>query len=66
MGRNVVAAVVALALVGVVGSGATHARYLKKTVNCAQRPYRNTIRGTLSANCLNPAPATPFSILATL
>jgi hypothetical protein len=50
MGRNVVAAVVALALVGVVGSGATHARYLKKTVNCAQRPYRNTIRGTLSAN----------------
>src|SRR5512132_2425173 len=50
MRRNVVAAVVALALVGVVGSGATHARYLKKTVNCAQRPYRNTIRATLSAN----------------
>jgi hypothetical protein len=50
MRRNGVAAVVALVLVGVVGSGATQAQYLKKTVNCAQRPYRNTIRGTLSAN----------------
>jgi hypothetical protein len=45
-----VAAVLALALVGGVGSGASHARHLKKTVNCAQRPYRNAIRGTLSAN----------------
>jgi hypothetical protein len=50
MRRNGVATVVALVLVGVVGSGATQAQYLKKTVNCAQRPYRNTIRGTLSAN----------------
>jgi hypothetical protein len=50
MRRNGVAAVVALALVGVVGSGATHAQYAKKTVNCAQRPYRDRIRGTLSAN----------------
>jgi hypothetical protein len=50
MRRNGVAAVVALVLVGVAGSGATQAQYLKKTVNCAQRPYRNTIRGTLSAN----------------
>jgi hypothetical protein len=50
MRRNGVAAVVALALVGGVGSGATHAQYLKKTVNCAQRPYRNTIHGTLSAD----------------
>ena len=50
MRGNGAAAVVALVLVGVVGSGATQAQYLKKTVNCAQRPYRNTIRGTLSAN----------------
>lgn len=50
MRRNSVAAVVALVLVGVVGSGATPAQYQRKTVNCAQRPYRNTIRGTLSAN----------------
>jgi hypothetical protein len=50
MRRNGVAAVLALVLVSVVGSGAPQAQYLKKTVNCAQRPYRNTIRGTLSAN----------------
>jgi hypothetical protein len=50
MRRNGVAAVVVLALVGVVGTGATHAQYTKRTVNCAQRPYRNAIRGTLLAN----------------
>jgi hypothetical protein len=50
MRRYGVAAVAALALAGVVASGATHAQYMKKTVNCAQRPYQNTIRGTLSAN----------------
>jgi hypothetical protein len=50
MRRNGVAAVAALALAGVVASGATHAQSMKKTVNCAQRPYQDTIRGTLSAN----------------
>jgi hypothetical protein len=50
MRRNAFAALAALALAGVAASGATHAQYMKKTVNCAQRPYRNTIRGTLSAN----------------
>jgi hypothetical protein len=50
MRRNGVAAVAALALVGAVASGATHAQHMKNTVNCAQRPYRNTVHGTLSAN----------------
>ncbi len=50
MRTNGIAAVVALALMGVIASSATHAQHMKKTVNCAQRPYRNTIRGTLSAN----------------
>jgi hypothetical protein len=50
MHRNGLAAVVALALVGVIASGSTHAQSVKKTINCAQRPYHNTIRGTLSAN----------------
>jgi hypothetical protein len=50
MRRNGIAAVVALALVGVIASSAIHAQYMKKTVNCAQRPYHNTIHGTLSAN----------------
>jgi hypothetical protein len=43
MRRNGVAAVAALALVGVVAG-------TKRTVNWAQRPYHNAIRGTLSAN----------------
>jgi hypothetical protein len=50
MHRNGFAAVVAVALVGVIASGAIHAQSVKKTVNCAQRPYRNTIRGALSGN----------------
>ena len=50
MRNNGIAAVAALALVGAVASGATQAQYTKKTVNCAQRPYRNAIHGTLSAN----------------
>ena len=50
MRRNAFAALAALALAGVAASGATDAQYMKKTVNCAQRSYRNTIRATLSAN----------------
>jgi hypothetical protein len=50
MRRNGIAAVAAVALVGAVPSGATHAQYGKKTVNCAQPPYRNAIHGTLPAN----------------
>jgi hypothetical protein len=50
MRRNAVAAVVALALVGGITSSTTHAQSIRKTVNCAQRPYRNAIHGTLSAN----------------
>jgi hypothetical protein len=44
------AAFAAFALVSLGASGATQAQYSKKTVNCAQRPYRNAIHGTLSAN----------------
>jgi hypothetical protein len=50
MRRNAVAAVVALALVGGITSSTTHAQSIRTTVNCAQRPYRNAIHGTLSAN----------------
>ena len=50
MGRNGIVAVVAVVLASLVGTGATHAQYVKRTVNCAQPPFRNTIRGTLSAN----------------
>jgi hypothetical protein len=50
MRRIGIAAVAALAIVGGIASGATHAQHMKKTVNCAQRPYRNAIHGTLSAN----------------
>jgi hypothetical protein len=50
MRRNGIAVVAALALVGAVASGATQAQNTKKTVNCAQRPYRNAIHGTLFAN----------------
>jgi hypothetical protein len=50
MRRSGIAAVAALALVRAVVSGATHAPYMKRTVNCAQRPYRNAIHGTLAAN----------------
>ncbi len=41
------AACVAFALVSLVASGATQAQH---SVNCAQRPYRNAIHGTLSAH----------------
>jgi hypothetical protein len=50
MRNNGIAAVAALALVGAVASGAIQAQYTKRTVNCAQRPYRNAIHGTLFAN----------------
>jgi hypothetical protein len=50
MRRSGIAAVSAVVLSGLVASGATHAQNSGKTVNCAQRPYRNVIHGTLSAN----------------
>lgn len=59
MRRQSLAAVVgALILVALVASGAPHAQHVrvperiagKKTVNCAELPYRNAVRGTLKAN----------------
>jgi hypothetical protein len=50
MRRSGIAAVAALALWSVVASGATDGQSFRKTVNCAQGPYRNAIHGTLSAN----------------
>jgi hypothetical protein len=49
---------VAFALAAFVASGATHAQYLRtsegvagrKAVDCSKPPYRNKIRGTLTAN----------------
>jgi len=49
---------VAFAVAAFVASGATQAQYLrtsarvagKKTVNCSKPPYRNKIKGTLTAN----------------
>jgi hypothetical protein len=56
--RHSLAAVMALALLASGASCTTRAQDVrtpepvagKKTINCAERPYRNTIRGTVTAN----------------
>jgi hypothetical protein len=58
MRRHSLAALGALVLVVLVASGATHAQHVraleriagKATVNCAEPPYHNAVRGTLKAN----------------
>jgi hypothetical protein len=58
MRRHGLAAVGALVLLALVESGAPHAEHVRaperiartKTVNCAEPPYRNAVRGTLKAN----------------
>jgi hypothetical protein len=59
--------VTALGLVALVAAGATHAKHpVKRTVNCAEPPYRNVIRGALNANLEINAYPTVCAVMGTV